>query len=216
MKALAIILLTAGAVCGRARVADAQLAAVDRLVATLESHHAESGRHVWRVGEYASFLARRLGLPPTDLARARLAGRIHDVGKTAVPVVLLDKPGKPTAEEWAQLKQHPARGAQMAEAAGIEAAVVHGARAHHERWDGAGYPARLKGESIPRIARIVSVADTWDAVTSQRSYQKARPFAEAMKVLRDAAGAQLDPAMVDAFLADEPALHKLHDAVRGR
>lgn len=169
-----------------------------------------------RVGEYAEFLARRLKLAPADVERARRAGRLHDVGKVAVPVAILDKPGKPTAGEWAQLKQHPARGAQMAEDAGVEAAVVHGARGHHERWDGTGYPARLKGESIPRIARIVSVADTWDAVTSQRSYQKARPFAEAMKVLREAAGTQLDPALVDAFLGDEAALRKVHDALRAR
>jgi HD-GYP domain-containing protein (c-di-GMP phosphodiesterase class II) len=166
------------------------------------------------VGAYAEFLATRLQRPAREIARARRAGMLHDLGKLKVPVAILDKPGKPAPGEWAQIREHPVRGAELAEAAGVEAPVILGVRGHHERWDGKGYPLGLSREAIPLIARIVSVADVWDAVTTDRSYQKARPFGEAMKVLRDAAGSQLDPALVDLFLADEAALKRLHDGLR--
>ena len=190
-----------------ASVALATPSAEDVLVKRIGDYHAYTGGHVRRVGEYAAFLARALRLPAAEVERCHSAGRLHDLGKLEVPVALLDKPGKLSDDEWKVIKKHPARGDQLA--AGIEPAVHAGIVGHHERWDGAGYPTGLKGDAIPLIARIVSVADVWDAVTTTRSYQKQRSFTEACAILRKAAGSQLDPKLVDAFLADPRALEAL-------
>lgn len=179
----------------------------DSLLARLARHHAYTAGHAERVGTYAAYLAGRLKLSPEEVERCRLAGRLHDLGKLDVPVAILDKPGKLTAEEWAVIKRHPARGAELARDAGVHGEVAQGIVSHHERPDGTGYPIGLA--AIPRIARIVAVADTFDAVTSKRAYQPARPFGDAAVVLRRAAGTQLDRAFVELFLGDEQALRAL-------
>lgn len=179
----------------------------DELLARLAGHHAYTAGHAGRVGTYAAYLAGRLKLAPEEVERCRLAGRLHDLGKTDVPAAILDKPGKLTAAEWAVIKRHPLRGAELARGAGVHEEVAQGIQGHHERPDGTGYPLGLK--DIPRIARIVAVADTFDAVTSKRSYQPARPFGDAAVVLRKAAGTQLDRAFVELFLADEKSLRAL-------
>jgi len=196
-------------------VGAAQASPDDALVERLTQHHAYTGGHVRRVGEYAAWLAARLGLPADQIARCRSAGRLHDLGKLDVPLAILDKPGKLAPDEWAVIRTHPARGADRAREAGVDARVVEGIRGHHERWDGHGYPAGSRGDATPQIARIVSVADTWDAVTTRRSYQPARTFDEGVKVLREAAGTQLDPTLVAAFLSDPAGLRALLAAQLG-
>lgn len=181
--------------------------APDALLERLARHHAYTAGHAERTGTYAAHLATRLKLDSAEVERCRQAGRLHDLGKLEVPVAILDKPGKLTAAEWAIVKQHPLRGAELARGAGVPGEIAQGIVSHHERPDGTGYPAGLK--DIPRIARIVAVADTFDAVTSKRSYQPARPFGEAAQILRKAAGTQLDRALVELFLADEKALRDL-------
>lgn len=183
--------------------------AEDALVQRLARHHAYTGLHSENTGAYAAYLATRLKLASAEVERCRAAGRLHDLGKLRVPVALLDKPGKPTADEWRQIQQHPARGEQLARAAGVDAQVAAAIGAHHERIDGKGYPQGLKGDAIPLPARIVAVADTFDAVTTRRSYQPARPFGEAVKILRQAAGTQLDPVLVGLFADDADTLAAL-------
>ena len=181
------------------------------LLGRLAAHHAYSARHCERTGAYAAYLAARLGLPASQVTDARVAGGLHDLGKISVPVAILDKPGKLTAQEWAVVRGHPALGAKLAQEAGLSPAVCAGIRGHHERPDGTGYPDGLKGDAIPLLARIVSVADTFDAVTSRRSYQPPRAFSAALAILRQAAGTQLDAKLVATFLLDEAALKALLD-----
>lgn len=156
--------------------------------------------HMSRVAYFAAALARELGLPPRSVAIAETAGRIHDIGKLVVPDRILLKPGPLTPEEFERVKHHTVRGEQIALQSRALADVARVVRAHHERYDGRGYPDGLAGEEIPIEARVVAVADTFDALTSTRAYRPARPLDEAVEELRRVAGTQLDPACVDAFL----------------
>lgn len=192
------------------------LAGEDQLLEKLRRHHAYTASHVTRVGEYAAYLAGQTGASKAQVEVARHGGRLHDLGKLSVPVALLDKQGKLSEAEWLTVKAHPLDGARIAKEDGVATEWVEAIAGHHERWDGKGYPGGVTHEKIPWAARVVAVADTWDAVTTNRSYQKARSFDEAQKVLRDAAGSQLDPALVDAFLRDRAALDKLRASLDAR
>ena len=141
------------------------------------------------------------------------------MGKVGIPESVLNKPGPLDAREWEVMRAHPLLGVQMV--AGIKSlgSAVEVIRCHHERWDGKGYPSGLAGEAIPAGARVFSVADAFDAMTSDRPYRKAIPFDQACQEMADGAGSQFDPAVVDAFTAivpDLPGLHaSLHDRGRG-
>jgi diguanylate cyclase (GGDEF)-like protein len=167
-------------------------------------HHSED------VARYAVFLADQLGLGPEERQSVELAGLLHDVGKIGVPGTILRKPGPLTAEEYDAIKQHPALGDAIVRDLPNVEAVKAGVRHHHERWDGTGYIDGLAGEDIPLIARIVSVADAFSAMTTTRPYRKALTVAEALHRLREASGTQLDPRLVTAFVdaveADTPGL----------
>jgi putative nucleotidyltransferase with HDIG domain len=128
-------------------------------------------------------------------------GLLHDVGKMVVPDGILRKGSPLTEDEWFIMKQHPTWGADMlAEASFLQPAALEIIQSHHERWDGAGYPRRLAGEAIPLAARIFAVADTYDAITSDRPYRRARPHAVALAEVQRVAGQQLDPRLVQAFV----------------
>jgi putative two-component system response regulator len=148
-------------------------------------------------------LGERLGLSRSELDRLVLGAYLHDVGKIGVPDAILLKPGRLDAAERAEMEAHAARGARILESSSSDlvrlAAEIAGS--HHERWDGAGYPRRLKGEAIPLSGRIVAVADVFDALTSERPYKKAWPLAEARAHLAANAGTHFDPACVEAFLS---------------
>ncbi len=157
--------------------------------------------HSRRVARYAWMIAQQMKLPHGEVAKIRTAAALHDVGKSKTPKAILHKPGRLTDEEYGVIKLHPGEGAEMVAVLGdpeLEAMVRH----HHERLDGSGYPDGLAGEAIPLGARIISVADTFDAITSARPYRAASPHKRAIDILRDDAGSRLDPAAVKAFCDD--------------
>jgi len=158
-----------------------------------------SARHSETVGRYAEMMARELGLPEWRIGRVRLAGMLHDIGKVGVPDSILSKPGKLTDEELATIRRHPELGAQILEHASF-ADVRAWVGAHHERPDGGGYPLGLRGEALPLEARILAVADAYEAMTSDRSYRSSIGQAAARAELKRCAGSQFDPLVVEAFL----------------
>jgi HD-GYP domain-containing protein (c-di-GMP phosphodiesterase class II) len=169
------------------------------LGAAVAAKDSETSEHIERVGDLAVKVGRRLGLAEDRIEVLRLAGRLHDVGKIGVPNSILRKPGKLTEREFDVMKVHSPRGGNIALKSQtlIEAAAI--IRAHHERMDGRGYPDGLAGDAIPVEARIVAVADVWDALTCDRPYRRAMSHDEAAGVLRHEAGDHLDPACVDAL-----------------
>jgi diguanylate cyclase (GGDEF)-like protein len=158
-----------------------------------------SARHSETVGRYAEMTARELGLPEGRVARVRLAGMVHDIGKVGVPEAILQKPGALSEAELAIVKRHPELGAQILEHPCLED-VGGWVGAHHERPDGRGYPLGLRGDEIPLEARIVAVADAYEAMTSDRAYRDSIGHAAARAELRRCAGSQFDAAVVEAFL----------------
>ena len=156
--------------------------------------------HSRRVARYVTMIAQRMNLPDEQLERAKAAAAIHDVGKLRVPEALVQKPGRLTDAEFALMQQHAAAGAAMVESLD-DPALTAAVRGHHERWDGSGYPDGLAGERIAVEARIISVADTFDAITSARPYRAAKPHAKALSVIADEADHQLDPEAAHAFIS---------------
>jgi putative nucleotidyltransferase with HDIG domain len=170
----------------------------ERLVWTQEMRDPYTHGHSRRVARHAWMIARRMGLSRAEVARIRTAAAIHDVGKVETPKEILHKPARLTDEEYEVIKRHPVDGARMCEVLGdpeLTAIVLH----HHERLDGTGYPNRLAGTAIPIGARIIAVADTFDAITSVRPYRELRTHREAIEILKHEAGTQLDPDVVRAF-----------------
>jgi len=157
-----------------------------------------TGGHSRRVVAYADAILQALGVGGAEAALILTAARVHDIGKVAVPDAILHKPGALEAEERAVVAAHPMRGAALLRAVGDAAAalVLH----HHEQWDGTGYPHRLAGSAIPLGARVIAVADSFDAMTSDRAYRAGMPVARAVAILRAGRGAQWDATPVDAFL----------------
>jgi putative nucleotidyltransferase with HDIG domain len=170
-----------------------------RLAAMLEAKDAHTLGHSRRVTRHAERIARDMGLSPEEVAKVRIAASMHDVGKVHTPRQILTKPGSLTERELEIMKRHPVDGARMAAEMGdpeITAMVRH----HHERLDGSGYPDGLRGEQIPLGSRIISVADTFDAITSSRAYHKACSHRRALEVVSEEAGSRLDPDAAAAFL----------------
>jgi putative nucleotidyltransferase with HDIG domain len=172
---------------------------LQRLAAMLEAKDTDTLGHSRRVTRHAERIARDMGLSREEVRRVRIAASIHDVGKVHTPRHILAKPGSLTAQELAIMKRHTVDGADMAAELGdpeITAMVRH----HHERMDGTGYPNGLRREQIPLGARIIAVADTFDAITSSRAYHGARNHRRALQVVSEEAGWRLDPEAVAAFL----------------
>jgi HD-GYP domain-containing protein (c-di-GMP phosphodiesterase class II) len=156
--------------------------------------------HAERVTELALAVGRRLGLIGEVLEELRLGARLHDVGKLAVAHAVLLKPGALTTSELVQIRAHPRAGARLVGASdGLRGALPY-VLYHHERWDGGGYPEGRSGEAIPLGARILAVADAFDAMTCDRPYRRARPIGHALAELFRCAGSQFDPKVVGAFL----------------
>jgi HD-GYP domain-containing protein (c-di-GMP phosphodiesterase class II) len=157
--------------------------------------------HVHRVGTYAYEIGLRLGLPPADLRDVVLAAQMHDIGKLNTPDAILFKPAGLTDDELHEMRKHAARSGEIAGHVRALRAVAHAVRSHHERFTGGGYPDGIAGDAIPLIARIVSVADTYDAMTTNRPYRQAMSHEAAIAELRRVRGTQLDPVCVDAFVS---------------
>jgi putative nucleotidyltransferase with HDIG domain len=168
-------------------------------VRAIDARDPYTARHSEKVASYAVQLAHALGLPTSDCERIRLAGLLHDVGKVALERSVLHKPGKLTDDEWIQVRRHPTLSAHIIAGVGRFAAFLPGVREHHERYDGTGYPDGLAGDDISLDGRILAIADAYDAMTSDRSYRAALGHSEAISRIRDAAGSQFDPALVEAF-----------------
>jgi diguanylate cyclase (GGDEF)-like protein/putative nucleotidyltransferase with HDIG domain len=176
----------------------ARYRAAASLAKAVDARDAYTGSHSERVAELAARIARRLGLDDAQVELTRLAASLHDLGKLAIPEEILRKPSALNESERLVLQRHPQIGHRMLESLGVEPLaewVLH----HHERWDGDGYPNRLRGDEIPLGARIIFVADAYDAMTSERVYRKPLSSREALAELERCAGTQFDPGIVDAF-----------------
>lgn len=176
--------------------------AVGAVVTAADARDHETTGHSFRVALYAATLAKAMGIHGEVLKAIEWGALLHDVGKMVVPDEILRKVGPLTDGEWHIMKQHPNWGFDMlAEVSFLQPAVLDIIYCHHEQWDGAGYPRGLAGESIPQSARIFAVVDTYDAITSDRPYRRARGHQTAVGELQRVAGTQLDPRIVEAFLA---------------
>jgi putative nucleotidyltransferase with HDIG domain len=174
---------------------------VEAFVTALEEKDTYTAGHSERVAEFALATARELGLDAEQCRLVHQGGRLHDIGKISLHADDLNKAGPLTAEEYARFKEHPAIGEALMRPIPTFRDVLPAIGAHHERWDGAGYPRGLAGEDIPFIARIMAVADTYDAMTSNRAYRAALKHSVALAEIRRCSGSQFDPKVVDAFLA---------------
>ncbi|MGH2347574.1 MAG: HD-GYP domain-containing protein, partial [Chloroflexota bacterium] len=181
------------------RLEHANMATVEAFAAAVDAKDPYTRGHSQRVSAYAGILAASLRLSPSETASVRLAGLLHDVGKIGVPDAILAKPGKLSDEEFAIIKQHSILGERMLRQISFLQEILPAVRHHHERWDGAGYPDNLSGSAIPRDAAILMVADSFDAMTSSRTYRPALPLAEAIRRMREGSGSQFDPCLVVAF-----------------
>jgi HD-GYP domain-containing protein (c-di-GMP phosphodiesterase class II) len=176
------------------------LGSLEALANALEARDAYTRGHSDRVARWSQELALAAGLSPARAALVARAGRLHDLGKIGVPEAVLRKPAALTPAEWQRMREHPLVGAQILAPLEFFAEGALIVRHHHERLDGSGYPDGLRGEAIPLGARVVAVADTYDALTSDRPYRRGLAHEEALRRLRDEAGRTLDPDLTQRFL----------------
>ena len=167
---------------------------------TVEAKDTYTRGHSDRVSAYSVLIGEKLGLSDKDIHTLKIGGLFHDIGKIGVPDSILLKSSKLSDDEYSQIKNHPSIGAHILSNASIFANIIPIVKHHHERYDGRGYPSQLAGENIPYFARIVAVADTFDAMTSKRSYRNALDIDYTMKEIERCKGTQFDPQVADAFL----------------
>ncbi|HET9086723.1 MAG TPA: HD-GYP domain-containing protein [Acidobacteriaceae bacterium] len=172
---------------------------VEAISASIETKSFYARGHSGRVAEYSTLICCELGLPPQESARIRLSALLHDIGKIGMDQNILTKPGGLTPEEFEVLKTHPARGVEMLRPVPQLADLLPGVELHHESLDGSGYPHGLAGDQIPVMARVIAVADTFDAMTHNRTYQDAMDGQYALRILRSMIGVKFDEPTVDAF-----------------
>src|SRR5215469_13413162 len=182
-------------------MASLHLRTIEALALAIGTRDYTTQSHLRRVEVYAVEIGKRLGLSEAELKALRAAALLHDIGKLAVPEHILSKPGVLSAIEFEKMKIHPAVGADILEQVKFPYPVAPIVRFHHERWDGAGYPAGLSGEAIPIGARILAAVDCLDALSSERQYRRAIPLSRAVEHVTSEAGRSFDPRVVDV-LAD--------------
>jgi diguanylate cyclase (GGDEF)-like protein/putative nucleotidyltransferase with HDIG domain len=187
-------------------MAELHLATMEALALAIDAKDQTAQSHLRRVQLYATSIARGLGMSSMEIQGVKTAALLHDIGKLAVPEHILSKPGPLTQEEFRKIRVHPQVGAEIISAVPFPYPVAPLILSHHERWDGKGYPQGLKGDEIPLGARILSVVDYFDALTSDRPYHKAMTHDAAMALLQQEAGRALDPAVVQIFLKTEAAM----------
>ncbi|MFZ0419243.1 MAG: HD domain-containing phosphohydrolase [Candidatus Sulfotelmatobacter sp.] len=191
------------------KVSNLHLRTIEALALAIEAKDQTTGEHLQRVRIYAMELARDLGLSEDEGEALRAASVLHDIGKLAVPEHIISKPGKLTPEEFEKMKIHPIVGAEILEQVDFPYPVVPIVRAHHEKWDGSGYPNGLVGEAIPIGARILAAVDCLDALASDRQYRRALPLNEAMDKVASEAGSSFDPRVVGMLQRRYVELEKL-------
>lgn len=172
----------------------------ERISRILDERDHYTAVHSTAVAELAVKIARKMGLSDGETQKTEIAAMIHDIGKVAIPDSILLKPGPLDAHEWAAMRRHPLISAELIEGLEFYAPVADAVKREHERWNGSGYPNGLKGEEIPRIARVIAAADIYNALTTDRPYRKAFTPAQARKIIEEARGTDLDPAVADALL----------------
>ncbi|GAB3985332.1 HD-GYP domain-containing protein [Actinoallomurus acanthiterrae] len=183
------------------RQREAQAATIAALCQAVETKDYYTRGHSERVSRGATMIAREIGMRPERVGAVRYAGMLHDVGKLGVPTRVLQKSGALSEEEFAAIQLHPMRGLEIVRDIGFLDEALAGIMHHHERMDGTGYPMGLAGSEIPEFARVISVADAFDSMTSTRSYRPAMPNEAGIAELRRCAGTHFDPALVEAFIA---------------
>ena len=169
------------------------------LANSIDSKDAYTRGHSQRVGDISAAVGREMGLPEQEVKLLRYSGILHDIGKIGIVDTILTKQEQLTADEMTVMREHPAIGASIVEPVTFLGAARAAVRSHHEKWNGTGYPDGLKGEDIPLVARIVACADTWDACTTTRPYQRAMSVPAALEIMERLRGVALDPAVVDAL-----------------
>ncbi|HPW55638.1 MAG: HD domain-containing protein [Thermoanaerobaculaceae bacterium] len=169
------------------------------LAAAIDAKNPYTRGHSERVSQYAVAVAHHFGVKGRELKQVEIAALLHDVGKIGIEDAILLKPEALTAEEFAQMRNHVVKGAAIVSPIKRLKDMLPGIRSHHENWDGSGYPDRLQGDAIPLVARLIAIADVFDAMTTDRPYQKGMSLEAAMERLRAMAGQRLDPKVVDAF-----------------
>lgn len=177
------------------------------LASAIESKDAYTGGHVERVANYSRDLAEKIGLSHSRVHEIYMGAIVHDVGKIGIQDEILNKPGKLTDEEFEQIKKHPQIGRDILSKLKIAPVAVNIAYYHQEKWNGTGYPTGTKGKTIPLEARIVTIADCWDAITSDRPYRKAIPFDTAIQIMISERGKSFDPELLDLFMNKEYEIH---------
>ena len=194
-------------------MADLHLATIEALALAIDAKDQTAQSHIRRVQVYATSIARGLGMSDTEIQGVKTAALLHDIGKLAVPEHILSKPGPLTQEEFQKIRVHPQVGAEIISAVPFPYPVAPLILSHHERWDGKGYPQGLKGEEIPLGARILSVVDYYDALTSDRPYHKAMTPEAALALLQQEASRALDPAVVQMFVTMSAELEAAADTI---
>jgi diguanylate cyclase (GGDEF)-like protein/putative nucleotidyltransferase with HDIG domain len=187
-------------------VSDLHLATIEALALAIDAKDRTGKSHIRRVQVFAAGLAKAIGMSANDIQGVKTAALLHDIGKLAVPEHILSKPGPLTQEEFQKIRIHPQVGAEIIAGVPFPYPVAPLILSHHERWDGKGYPAGMKGEEIPAGARILAVVDYFDALTSERPYHKAMTDDGAIGLLRQEAGKALDPNLVQMFVDNLDAL----------
>ncbi len=193
---------------------DLHLATIEALAGAIDAKDQMTNAHIKRVQIYATGLAEALNLPQEEIQAIRTAALLHDIGKLAVPEHILAKPGPLTPEEFQKVRIHPQVGAEVIAGVPFPRPVAPLILSHHERWDGKGYPQGLSGENIPLGARILTVVDYYDAVTSERPYHNALSHESAMNLLKHESGRALDRTLVDIFIELLPGLIEKCEALR--
>jgi putative two-component system response regulator len=161
----------------------------------------ETGNHIMRISLLSEFIARGAGLDENFIKAVKLYSPLHDIGKVGIDKEILLKPGKLTSEEFERIKEHVRIGYRIIDSSAIDPMVKNIVLYHHEKWSGAGYPEGLSGENIPMEARVVSIADVYDALVSERVYKRALPVEDALEIIRNEQGISFDPALAKAFLS---------------
>ncbi len=185
---------------GQEHLAELYLATIKSLALAIDAKDQYTHQHILRVQHYAVATARHMGVTGIEMEAINTGALLHDIGKLGVPEYVLLKPGRLTDDEFAKIKKHPEIGAAILDPVEFPWPVLPVVRSHHEKWDGTGYPDGLKGEDIPRTARILAVADVYDALTSSRSYRQAWTHERACEVIKKDRGTHFDPVIADAFL----------------
>ena len=178
----------------------AYLESIETLRYTVEAKDTYTRGHSDRVSEYSVLIGQKLKLNDNDLKTLQIGGLFHDIGKIGVPDNILQKAGQLTDDEYSEIKNHPSIGVHILSNATIFKEIIPIVKHHHEKFDGHGYPSQLKGEDIPYLARIASIADSFDAMTSKRSYRDSLPIETVISEFEKGRGTQFDPDLTDVFL----------------